>query len=230
MLPQGRLFQHKSVPEPEEMDETMAIPSDHSKEEAKESPPEKSDIDKLKESLQEREEKEADLKQALEIAETEIQQHRAELDDLKTELQTVKNKLQEINKKVTEIKSRDIWNLKSTVSQHSSDIERFSNDLKTRSLEEENKRLVSQQSTTKQIGEVQSSIKSEIRKHMQSQIPEHKKELAQQLRVERKTEMGEMKREMLDMQREVLKQHEEREEASFLMSVKVLSSLIEAYP
>lgn len=215
VLPQGRLFQHKSVPEPEEMNETMDVSSDHSKEEAKEPPPEKSDIEKLKESLQEREEKEADLKQALEVAETEIQQHRAELDAMKTELETVKNKLQETNKKVTEIRSRDIWNLKGTVSQHSSDIDRVSNDLKTKSLEEENKRLVSQENTTKRIGQVQSSIKSEIRTHMQSQIPEHKKELAQQLRVERTTEMAEMKREMLDMQREVLKQHEEREEASF---------------
>lgn len=209
------MFQHKSVSEQEEMND---LSSDHSKQEAKKSPPEKSDIEKLKESLQEREEKEADLKQALKIAETERQQYRTELDAMKTELETVKNRLQELSKKISE-KSKDITSLKGAVSQHSSDIIQVSKDLTTKSLEEAKRSLVSQENTTKRIGQVQSSIKSEIRTHMQAQIPVLQKELAQQLRDERKTEMSAMKKEMSDVQCEVLKQHEEREGVSFILDV-----------
>ena len=192
-----------------------------SKEEVEESPPEKSDIEKLQEKLQEREEKEAELQQALELAETDMRKNRAELESVKTEVESVKAKLQELKGKVTD-KIRELSSLKGTVNQHTSDIEKTpllieqaSKDLKIRLQEEENRRSVFQENTTKKFGLVQSNIKSEVKTFVNAQIPglqQHMKEelekTAQQLRDERKKEIS-------DMRFEVLRQHEEREEVCY---------------
>ena len=225
VVPHGRLFQRDFLP---------ALEADKDESEVEESPPEKSDIEKLQESLQEREEREAELKQALEKAEAEIQEYRSELEAMNKELQI-------LNEKVTE-KSRDLRKINATVNQHSSDIEKTpllidqaSKDLKMKLQEEDNRRSLFQETTNRKFVQVQSSIKtvkadvesdvtSKVETHIKAQIPQlqqHMKEelekTAQQLRDERKKEMS-------DMRCEVLRQHEEREEV-FYCSAYVVNIL-----
>ena len=212
------MFQQQPLPAREAVkDQSMDTAS-----KVEESPPEKSDIEKLQEKLSEREEREAELKQALKLAEIDMQKNREELETVKTE---VNAKLQELKGKVTE-KTKEIWSLKGTVNQHSSDIEKnpllieqASKDLKIKLQEEENRRSVFQENTTKKFGLVQSNIKSEVKTHMEARIPELENHLKKELEKTAQQLRDEMKKELLQMRCEVLRQHEEREEVMLVFSI-----------
>lgn len=223
------MFQQQPLPAREAVkDQSMDTAS---KEEVEESPPEKSDIEKLQEKLSEREEREAELKQALKLAEIDMRKNREELETVKTEVENVNAKLQELKGKVTE-KTKEIWSLKSTVNQHSSDIEKnpllieqASKDLKIKLQEEENRRSVFQENTTKKFGQVQSNIRSEVKTHMKAQIPELQHNMKEELEKTAQQLRDEMKKELSEMRCEVLRQHEEREEVMLVFSISCEPSL-----
>lgn len=213
VLPHGRLFQREPLPlsEADTVQGPDSKPSDCPTEEAEEIQPEKSDIEKLQESLQEREEKEVALKQSLEQAETELQNQRSELERVKQELQEVQGKLRD--------KGNDIRKLQAVVNQHKFELEKTplstldqaSRDLKQKLIDEGSKRAESQQYTMRQLGRIQTTLKSEVKTHIQAQIPElqfHMKEVldatVHQLR-------DEMERKLSDMRSEVREQQLEQE-------------------
>ena len=188
--------------------------------------PKESDIEKLQESLRQREEREADLQEALEIADTEIQKYRAELEAVKTELEVVKNKLQDLKGKVKE----DLHNIKATVSRHSYDaektpllIDRTSKDLKMKLQEEESRRSLFQETTNKRFVQVQSSIKavksdvesevtSKVETHIKAQIPQLQDYMNQEWEKRMHQLRDEMEKKMSEMERKMSDKHEEREE------------------
>ena len=208
VLPQGRLL---PAQEPD-----IHESSDHSKEEVEESPPEKSDIEKLQESVQEMEVKEAHLKKSLERAGDEIQQYKAELDTVKTELQYLKVKFAE--------KSKDLQNVRTAVDKHKSELGRTprlirqaSRDLVQKFQKDTSDCLLFQESTKKDFAQVQlriKSVKSEVESkltrtletQLQAKIPELQHDMKEELDKNMQQLRDEVKREMSDMRCEVMKQ------------------------
>ena len=207
VLPHGRLFQRGPLPvsESDTVQGLDSKPSDCPTEEVEDIPPEKSEIEKLQESLQERDKREAALKQSLEQAEIEIENH-------KSQLQEMQGKLRD--------KGNDIRNLQSVVKQHKCELEKTplsaldqaSKDLKQKLIDEGSRRAESHQYTMRQLGRVQTNLKSEVKTHVQAQIPELQLHMKEEMDAAVRQLRGEMERKLSDMRSEVLRQHEEREE------------------
>lgn len=219
VLPQGRHFQQEVLPDKDQSMDTS------SKEDVKESPPEKSDIEKLQESLQEREEREASLMQAVEIAETKIQRYEAELETVKTELENLKAKV-----------SKDVPKLQA--SQHKLEkekektpilIHQASKDLQQMLSDEKIQRLEFQESTTNQLAQdridiksvksevrlVKSEVKSEVisqtKTHVQAEVPQLQDHMGKML----DATMGQLRGEMEQKLSKVSQRHDEREEVCY---------------
>ena len=167
VFPQGRLLpaQELDTYTNQGMDES----SNHSREELEESSPEKSDVEKLQESIQEIEKNETDLKRNLERAGGEIQKYKEELETVKSELHGLKVMVEE--------KSKALRNLKATVDQHKSELDKTpmlinqaSQDLKLKFQEEKSNRSQLQVNTSKRFAQVQSSIQS-VKSEVDSELP-----------------------------------------------------------
>lgn len=218
VLPHGRLFQREPLPvsEADTVQGPDSKPSDCPTEEAEEIQPEKSDIEKLQESLQEREEKEVALKQSLEQAETELQNQRSELQNQRSELERVK---QELQGKLKD-KGNDIRKLRADVNQHKFELEKTplstldqaSRDLKQKLIDEGSKRAESQQYMMRQLVRIQTTIKSEVDKHTEAQIPELQRHMKEVLDATVHQLRDEMERKLSEMRSEVLRQHLEQQE------------------
>ena len=194
-----------------------------------ESPPEKSDLEKLQESLQEREEREASLMQAVEIAETKIQRYEAELETVKTELENLKAKV-----------SKDVPKLQA--SQHKLEkekektpilIHQASKDLQQMLSDEKIQRLEFQESTTNQLAqdridiksvksevrlvksevksEIKSEVKSQTKTHVQAEVPQLQDHMGKML----DATMGQLRGEMEEKLSKVSQRHDEREEVCY---------------
>ena len=194
-----------------------------SKEDIKESPPEKSDIEKLQESLQEREEREASLMQAVEIAETKIQRYEAELETVKTELENLKV---QVNKDVSKLQaSQNKFEKEKTPLL----IHQASKDLQQKLSDEKIKRLEFQESTTNQLAQdkidiksvksdvrsVKSEVKSEVisqtKTHIEAQIPRLQDHMGKML----DATVCQLRGEMEEKLSKVSQRHDEREEVCY---------------
>jgi len=162
------------------------------------------DIGKLQERIHQKEEREADLQEALKVAETEIQEYRAEQEAVKAELYTVKSKVQYLG-----LMMKDVHKLKDTVDQHIEKtpllIDQASKDLKIELQEEKTRRLLLQ-------GQIMSSIKSEVKTLIQAQIPELQHNMKEELKKAVQQLRDEMEKKMYEMERKMSDKHEEREE------------------
>ena len=201
--------------------------------------PKESDIEKLQESLRQREEREATLQRALEVAKTEIQNYRADLVAVKNELHTANSKIRELELKVLGNNER-MHKVQAIVSQHSSELEmtpqlidEASIKLKIKLKEEERKRLSLQASMASQLGKVQLDIKSDIKSDIESAKVEVESKVTSQVETQIKAQIpevqslwymkeelektmqqlrDEMEKKMYEMERKMSDKFEEREE------------------
>lgn len=197
--------EHLPAPKPDKYDPSLEV---------KESPPEKSDIEKLKESLQEREEREAELKQALERAGAEIQKYREELDRAEAEIQKYRDELETVKIDIKQLKplTSKLQNLKTEHDKELSKtrdlIDEVSKDLKPKLKEVDLKRSMFETTTTNRFttvkAEVKTAVLSEVRKDFYTQMlsfqqnmKEEFEKTVRQLEDRMKTEMSEMQCAML---------------------------------
>ena len=190
-----------------------------------ESPPEKSDLEKLQESLQEREEREASLMQAVEIAETKIQRYEAELETVKTELENLKAK---VSKDVPKLQASQN-NLEKEKEKTPILIHQASKDLQQMLSDEKIQRLEFQESTTNQLAqdridiksvksevrlvksEIKSEVKSQTKTHVQAEVPQLQDRMGKML----DATMGQLRGEMKEKLSKVSQRHDEREEVCY---------------
>ena len=211
-----RLFQQEllTVPKADKY-QTM----DFSTEEVKESPPEKSDIEKLKESLEEREEREAELKQVQERAEAKIQKHREELDRAEAELKEHTTKLEAVKTDIRSLKPLTS-KLQKLQTQHDTElsktrqlIDEVSRDLKPlkpKLDEVDYKRSLFETTTTGKFKSIKSEVKAEllteVRRDIQAEILPFQGHMKKEFEETVCQLRDEMERKMSDMQCKMLQQ------------------------
>ena len=177
-----------------------------------ESPPEKSDLEKLQESLHEREKREAELQQALKRIEdemqkqgnklekdtAEIEKHRVDLDAVRSDLKPLKpltNKIKDLNTQLSETQRL---------------IDETSKDLKRKLQEEVRKRSLFETTTKSKFQSVKSEVKSdvlsEVRRDLQAEIPPFQRHMKEEFEKTVCQLRDEMEKKMFDMHCKMLQQ------------------------